>query len=99
MSVEALELTVAEGNLLITNADGEYSLPVSDLASMAFSNDEPSAAVELAKVERAEAVMVYAIDGRSCGVFSSATDAKTILPAGIYVAKSTDGSTSKIAVK
>lgn len=99
LSLEQLEMTIEDGNLLITNADGSYSLPVDNLQSMSFSNEEPSAAIALTTIAPDAAVVVYGIDGRAVGTFLSPDDARTALSAGLYILKSTDGSTSKIAVK
>lgn len=99
MSLDNIEISFSEGNLVINNSDGEKTFVVADLQSMSFSNDEPSAAINQIAAEENSAVTIYGIDGRICGTFSSAADVRAILPAGIYVAKSVNGSTSKIAVR
>lgn len=100
LSVDGLSLSVADGNLVVNNADGDYTLPLADLATMEFSNEQPSAGVGAVAASQSEGkTVVYSVDGRLCGAFSGDRNLASVLPAGIYIARQQDGTTSKIVVR
>lgn len=100
ISLEGLEISVDNSNLLAKAGEESLTLPVSNLVSMEFS--ETLAAVDAVEANgESSPVIVYGIDGTVKGSYGSALDATESLPAGLYIIKAanTQGSTSKLSVR
>ena len=97
VAVEGLEITVADGQLVVTNGDGTQTFELENLVKMFFSTDETAVVMELPS-QQDKAVEVFSVQGVSMGRFDTLDDARAKLVSGIYVVK-TGGSTFKIAVK
>lgn len=94
----SLSMTVSEDHLLVSNSTGSMSLNLSDLVKMYFTDS--ASGMELMPVNMtATEVCAYTTDGRFAGKFDSVTKAMSSLPAGIYILKTTDNQTLKIAVR
>lgn len=94
----SLSMTVSEEHLVVTNSTASISLNLSDLVKMYFTDS--ASGIELMPVNMtATEVRAYTTDGRFYGKFDSVTKAMSSLPAGIYIMKTTDNQTIKIAVQ
>ncbi len=98
VSVESLKMTISDGALVVTNADGETQFTLSDLSKMYFSESPTSVAVTAADDVQAEEVEVLSMAGISLGKYANATEARKAMKSGVYVLKS-KSQTIKIAVK
>lgn len=97
VAVESLVLTVADGQLTLTNAENTLSLTLSDLAKMYFA-ENPTGIEEVTAAGTKGAVDVYTLSGVRVGHFASTAEAKTALGNGVYVVKS-NSETQKIAIQ
>lgn len=97
MAVESLVLTVADGQLTLTNDETTLVLTLNDLAKMFFA-DSPTGIVDVESNAVQGAVDVYSLSGQRVGRFASADEAKTTLGSGVYVVKS-KSVTQKIAIQ
>ena len=98
---EGLKLTVSNGSLVATAADGTTTtMPLATLTSMAFA-ESASGATGLAETPLGtgqQSVEVFTLAGIRLGTFSSTTQLRQALGAGIYLVKQ-NGTTKKITVK
>lgn len=97
VAVESLVLTVADGQLTLTNAETNLVLTLSDLSKMYFS-DTYTGIEEVRSAGAQGAVDVYTLSGVRVGQFASAAAAKSALGSGVYVVKS-NSETQKIAIQ
>lgn len=88
-------ITFEDGIMKVKNLEEEYSLSLSQLQKIYFS-DTP-ASVENISVGEDNSFSVYAISGQFVGIYSKLAEIEK-LPKGIYVVKGTD-TTSKITVR
>lgn len=98
IGLDGLEITVADGILTAANATETLSVPVADLATMEFSSKQSG----IAGVEHTgeqTPVTVYGIDGKDYGTFASTSAASAALPAGTYIIKATDNTTTKLTLR
>ena len=95
MSVNNLRITVADNNLVVTNADGTAQFPISALAKMYFA--ETSGVGELTLNASAE-VVAYTTAGVRIGTFKDVEAARRNLAKGIYLFK-TQGKTLKTVLE
>lgn len=101
LSVEQLELTISDGQLVVTNASGTQSFTLAQLKKMAFSDEVNVVdAINQVKtqVEDSGSADIYTVSGIHLGTFAHIGEAQTTLPKGIYIVKQKD-QTHKISVK
>ncbi|MCI6555756.1 MAG: hypothetical protein MSA43_08920, partial [Prevotella sp.] len=91
MTVTNLKITIADNNLVVTNADGTLQFPISSMAKMFFA--ETSGVGELPATDGGE-VVAYTTAGVRVGKFKDIEAARRSLAKGIYLFK-TQGKTLK----
>lgn len=91
MTVTNLKITIADNNLVVTNADGTLQFPISSMAKMFFA--ETSGVGELPATDGGE-VVAYTTAGVRIGKFKDIEAARRSLAKGIYLFK-TQGKTLK----
>ena len=97
MNVSALTMSVSGSSLQVTNADETKTFTLTELASMQFSADGSTTALE--NVIDADAdVEVFAVSGVQLGSFRSIKDAAQNLSTGAYLIKQ-GNNTQTIVVK
>lgn len=98
LPVDGLRLTFSDGQLVATTSNGQQTLDLSTLFSMAFSTTTSTETAIERTVDTLQPVEVYTVSGISRGSFDSLGEAKATLPHGIYIIKQQD-KTLKISVK
>lgn len=109
VAVEALVLTVQNGQIVATNSDGSQTFTLTDLSKMYFSTTGSGTTAIQAVSPQGETagefsasaqqpVEVYTMTGTKLGQFENLNTARTSLVKGIYVVKSAS-QTFKIAVQ
>ena len=101
LDVEDLELTFANGVLSARNSARSYTFTLASLSSMQFAQTSgPTTAVSQPSSldTQSSPVEVFTLSGVSRGSFSSLSEMKSSLPAGIYLVKQ-NGTTTKITVR
>lgn len=96
LSVEGLEMTFENGQLVAKNTSGSSQFTLSELASMQFSktNDGTENGVNgMAAESREDSETLYDLSGRR------AYRQGTAIRKGLYVVRKANGETSKILVK
>ena len=96
MTANGLTITFSDGKLIATNGAENWSLPLSGLKKMYFSNTD-AISNQLVETEDGE-VTVYSTSGIVMGKYQSIGEAKSQLKKGVYVIKS-GSETLKITVK
>lgn len=91
-----LEIVFKDGNMIATWDSNSMTIPLEDLNSMQFSTSPASIEKLLADDVKIE---VYNLDGNACGSYANMKEASKFLSAGIYVARTENGVTSKFVVK
>ena len=84
-SAEGFEMTFSDGLALITNGKTSANIPLSALASIAFSSAQ--AAIPTLSATQTT-IDVYSIAGVFLGRYNSEEEARAALGSGIYVIKS-----------
>lgn len=97
VSVESLNITISNGKLIITNADGTQTFSLSELSKMYFSQDADLTGISTNNITD-EAVEVFTLGGLALGKFENVNTAKASLKPGLYIMKNKKN-TYKIAVK
>lgn len=97
-AVESLSITIYDGKLVATNADGSQTFSLSDLSKMFFSKTTEITGINDINTNGSQEVEVFTTGGVKLGKFESITSAKTSLKPGIYVIKNSQ-KTYRIAVK
>lgn len=97
VSVENLEMTIADGKLTVTAADGTKEFTVAELSRMFFSSDATSIS-EASTGGNSGKKKVYTVSGTYVGAFNSVADMKTALGSGLYIVKD-NNNTTKITVR
>lgn len=97
VSVESLSIAIDGGNLVATNSEGTVTLTLASLSKMFFAKDN-STGISAVSADSTGDVEIFTLAGVSLGKFSDASQAKSQLAKGIYLFKSTNG-TSKVAVR
>ena len=96
MTANGLTLTFSDGQLYATNGTESWSLPLSGLSKMYFSNTD-AISLPLSEIGEGE-VDIYSTSGISMGKYQSIDEARKHLKKGVYVVK--DGSrTLKITIR
>lgn len=100
LDVEGLELTFVDGVLSARNSARSYTFTLASLFSMQFAQTSgPTTAVSPSpQLPNSSPVEVFTLSGVSRGSFSSLSEMKSSLPAGIYLVKQ-NGTTTKITVR
>ena len=98
LAVESLSITINDGKLVATNADGSQTFSLSDLSKMFFSKTTEITGINDINTNGSQEVEVFTTGGVKLGMFESITSAKTSLKPGIYVIKNSQ-KTYRIAVK
>lgn len=98
LAVESLSITINDGKLVATNADGSQTFSLSDLSKMFFSKTTEITGINDINTNGSQEVEVFTTGGVKLGKFESNTSAKTSLKPGIYVIKNSQ-KTYRIAVK
>lgn len=94
---EALRLSVNDGTLTVSHADGQQTLTMSNLVSMQFSKD--GSGVESLVIDAAIPVEVYNTAGLCIGRYDNLDAARTAIDAGrVYIIKTEKG-TAKIYIQ
>ena len=86
MSVSSLTMTVIGSSLQVTNSDGTETFTLTDLASMQFSANGSTTAIEHV-LEADRPVEIFSVTGVQLGSFGSLIEAVHGLNAGAYVIK------------
>jgi hypothetical protein len=97
VAVEELSITISNGQLVLTNAEGTESFTLSDLSKMYFSQSNETAGIAGTDTDNEE-ISVFTIGGLHMGTFQSVSEAKASMKPGIYVMK-TKSKTLKTIVK
>ena len=97
-SVDHLNITFSNGQLVVVNNETNQALSLSDLNKMYFTNSAVTNIEEAQPVEGEADVEIFTTAGVSMGRFSSLNQAKQTLPMGVYIVKQSD-KTYKIAIK
>ena len=98
LAVESLSITINDGKLVATNADGSQTFSLSDLSKMFFSKTTDITGINDIDNSGNQEVEVFTTGGVKLGKFESVTSAKASLKPGLYVIKNSQ-KTYKIAVK
>lgn len=98
LAVESLSITINDGKLVATNADGSQTFSLSDLSKMFFSKTTEITGINDINTNGSQEVEVFTTGGVKLGKFESITSAKTSLKPGLYVIKNSQ-KTYRIAVK
>lgn len=94
---EALRLSINDGTLTVSHADGQQTLTMSNLVSMQFSKD--GSGVESLVIDAAIPVEVYNTAGMCIGCYDNLDAARTAIEAGgVYIIKTEKG-TAKIYIQ
>lgn len=96
VSLNGLEITFDDSSMIVKNADGTVSFPLTSLSTMEFSDG--STVVVENFIKDNSSFNVFTIDGVAMGTFENIANAAANLPAGIYVLNFSNGETSKIVV-
>lgn len=92
-----LKIEFVDGSLVATNGTETLTLPLTSLATMEFTG-ENSGINDISSDLEGE-LTLYTTAGIGCGTFKSLDAAKSSLPQGIYIAKSTSGKITKIILQ
>lgn len=98
IEAKSLTITFANGNLSASNGTENLEIKLSDLVKMYFTDGDSGTNIVSVDFNEIEAD-VYTIDGKNCGKFTSVAEAVASLPAGIYIIKTSDDKSFKIAVQ
>ena len=98
LAVESLSITINDGKLVATNADGSQTFSLSDLSKMFFSKTTEITGINDINTNGSQEVEVFTTGGVKLGKFESITSAKNSLKPGIYVIKNSQ-KTYRIDVK
>ena len=97
MAIDNINLTIADGNLVVENSSEKETFALSNLSEMFFAADVSN--VARVEVNSVNTVEVFSMSGVSLGKFESKASAATVLSDGIYLARYSNGLTKKIVVK
>jgi hypothetical protein len=98
VSVNELIITFSNGQLVLTNTDGDQTISLSDLSYMFFSKEANTAGVTKIEDATYQTVEVFTINGLALGRFESIQKAKAELKPGLYLMKS-NGKTQKVVIR
>jgi len=95
MTVDGMTIAFNDGNMVVTNGDGNQTFVLSEMDKMYFTE---SSGLNQLVAEADESVEVFNVSGICLGRFANAKQALAALDRGTYVMKS-KSATIKIAVK
>lgn len=98
LDVTSLTMTFSGGQLLATNTQGTYSLTLTDLAQMFFSNGPATGVTAVASDAASAPVTVYTLTGATLGTYDRLSAFTRQAPKGVYIVKS-NGRTFKTTVR
>ena len=98
IAVESLSITISDGQLVATNADGTQSFALTDLSKMYFTQQADLTGISNAGTQEDEVVEVFTTGGIKLGKYLNINEAKSSLKPGLYILKSKQKS-FKIVVK
>jgi hypothetical protein len=98
VSVNELIITFSNGQLVLTNTDGDQTISLSDLSYMFFSKEANTAGVTRIGDATNQTVEVFTVNGLALGRFESIQKAKAELKPGLYLMKS-NGKTQKVVIR
>ena len=98
IAVESLSITISDGQLVATNADGTQSFALTDLSKMYFTQQADLTGISNAATQEDEVVEVFTKGGIKLGKYLNINEAKSSLKPGLYILKSKQKS-FKIVVK
>ena len=98
IAVESLSITISDGQLVATNADGTQSFALTDLSKMYFTKQADLTGISNAGTQEDEVVEVFTTGGIKLGKYLNINEAKSSLKPGLYILKSKQKS-FKIVVK
>lgn len=98
IAVESLSITISDGQLVATNADGTQSFALTDLSKMYFTQQADLTGISNAATQEDEVVEVFTTGGIKLGKYLNINEAKSSLKPGLYILKSKQKS-FKIVVK
>jgi len=87
LSVSNLTMSVSGSELQVTNAEGNTSFVLTDLANMQFSVDGSAVSAIGHVLDGGQPVRVYSMTGVALGTFGSLAEGVEMLSAGAYVVK------------
>ncbi len=88
IAASGLSFSFADGNMTATNGSSTLTIALTDLASMAFSNEAPTG-IESAETEVTADAEIFDLKGRKVAQGSK-------LPQGIYIVKTKDKTFKKV---
>lgn len=94
VSIQGLDITFANGNMIVKNNETTLTLPLAEMATMEFDGIATVIAEKSIAID--STVSVSSLDGKFAGKFDNMREVAASLPAGIYVVKTTTGETVKI---
>lgn len=99
-SIEAKSLTMSvnDNKLFVSNGNESLEFDLAKLAKMYFTGDRTSLKLVSIDINGSE-VTAYTLDGRDVGKFASVAAAVSSLPVGVYVLRTADNTTLKVAVR
>lgn len=97
-SVDNLNITFSNGQLVVVNNETNQTLSLSDLNKMYFTNSAVTNIEETMPSEGDTDVEVFTTTGVSMGIFNSLSHARQTLMMGVYIVKQS-GKIYKIAIK
>ncbi len=95
ISSENLSMTFQDGNLVATNNDGTFQMPVSGISKFYF--DSGTKVETVGAADSNSGVKVFSTTGAYLGVFESADQARESLSPGVYVMRSGNNSIKTVA--
>lgn len=97
INVQGLVISFDTENLLASISDNTLSIPLAELISMSFSEEDSAGLESILSDKSQESVSVYFTTGVKTGTFTSVSEAIEKLPAGVYIIQYADGTTLKLA--
>ena len=85
VAADNLTMNYSDGDLVLTSASVSETLPVADIASMTFTNQQDG--VDEINSVLSEKASYYTSGGVRAGEFKSVDDARRSLPSGIYIVR------------
>lgn len=98
INAKSLSISVSGDNLTASNGTENLTFKLQELAKMYFTGDASGVELIPVNINKGE-VSVYTLDGKFAGKFESAASAMSSLTRGIYIVKTSDKKSLKIAVQ
>lgn len=98
MDARALSLSVVNDKLMVSNANESREFELHKLVKMYFTAG--STGLEVVGMGMSDSgVTVFSTDGKAVGQYASLAEAMSALPVGLYIVKTADSKSFKIAVQ